>query len=278
MPHAQVEAYSTPEEYAQWLRNALIIKPIGSYQHISTRKREQMLKMGVEYEFSGQRTRITCDDFARNVIAQWANIGINVKSVYDGSLGDSGRELVFPPMTESAYKALAFMFTKMFQGAIGYGFSDIENRSGAHLHISLKSFGNAIPTRRNNIRRLVEWFYNNKAAIEKYAMRSSQYALFEDWSEHYQENYRDRYRAVNLLTGYNHSLNGAKTVEIRVFSGLRSTTQLLANVQLMKIIVNTLNGSNAKVLENYDLNALILANRRNAPDAFEHWLAVSVGR
>lgn len=281
MPHAQTENYSTPSEYFEWLKHHLIIKQIGDYQHISTRKREQLLKIGFEYEFSGDNTTQTPDAMGRYIVQLWQSIGINVQNTYDGSLSDYGREMKFPPMTESAYRALEFVFTQMFQTMMRTGFSDTQNRTGGHLHISIKSFGNELAQRRVNIGRFVQWFYVNREDIQKFALRrGTQWAEFREWNDDYQamSSYSARYRAVNLLTGPGHSLRGAKTVEVRIFAGVRTVNQLLANVQLLKIIVNSLNGYNAKVLENYDLNALILENRRNAPECFAHWMAVNVGR
>lgn len=275
-----MEMYSNPSEYIEYLKRTLIIKNIGEYQHISTRKREQMLKIGLEYEFASDNARISADDHAEIIVQYWKNIGINVENAYDGSLSDYGREMKFPPMTESAYNALSFAFIKTFQMSQANGYVDTRNRSGGHLHVSIKALGNEMSKRLHNMRRLVDWFYANKEQIERFAMRgNSDWARFVRWSDDYLDDTSSyaRYRAVNFFTN-NHRYRNAKTFEIRIFAGYRNAEQLLANVQLVKMITNSLNGATARVLENYDLNALIFANRRNAPNAFNHWLAVNLTR
>lgn len=274
----ETAAASNVNEFLEALKRDLIIKEVGDYQHISTKKREQMLLIGLELEFCGFRTTFNAEETADYIKQYWNNLGIKIFNTYDGSLEDNGREIKFPPMTESAYKALEFAWLNTFNKLRLYGFNDPQRKAGGHLHIAITTLGKDLETRKNNMRRLVEWFYANREAVQKFAGRTGErWAEIKPWTADYLDDRfsNARYRAVNFFTGAGHRLSGAKTFEIRIFDGYKTSEQLLANVEFVKALTNTLNGQNARVLENYDFNALMFNNRRNAPHAFAHWLSLN---
>jgi hypothetical protein len=237
----------------------ILTKKIGDYMFHYTGHAQRKLYMGVEWEMDSNRPRIDGDEVAQKIASILKDGGLTTTTSYDGSL-ENGKELITHPATLDVYKQLTPHFLKAFRVLIENNFTDLNNKTGGHIHISKRVFGKDLITRENNIRRLVAWVYREQDSFKKFSMRDSRWATYTSTPS------RDKYVAVNTLH--------TSTIEFRMFSGYKMFNNLIANLELVELVAMTLTTGSVRVLENFSFDALITAYKRTHKDAYYHWLSV----
>lgn len=237
----------------------ILTKTIGEYTYHYTGHAQRKLYMGVEWEMDSNRPA----DTGGNVAMKIANIlrdgGLMTSIEHDGSL-TYGRELITHPATLDVYKQLTPHFLKAFRVLMDSNFTDLENKTGGHIHISRRVFGKDLETRNRNVNRLVAWVYREKESFKKFAMRDSR------WAVYYDRPVPEKYSAINTIH--------QNTIEFRMFSGYKMFNNLIANLELVELIAMTLTTGSVRVLEDLTFDALLMSYKRTHKDAYNHWLSV----
>jgi hypothetical protein len=246
--------------YERGVQNMVLTKEIGGLTFHYTGHAQRKLYLGVELEFDARNPRRSGEDVAHNVCSILKDAGLKATHTYDGSL-NNGREVVTHPATLDVYKELTPAFLKVFRTLTDSGFIDTTNNAGGHIHVSRRVFGKDMETRNANVLRLVKWVYANRDEFRRFSMRDSQYAEYRDYVSN------DKYTAINTC----HSA----TIEFRIFSGIKMLPNLLANLELVELIVMTLTTGSVRRLEDFTLGTLIVALKRTHKNAYNHWLSVN---
>jgi hypothetical protein len=244
----------------------LIKKEMKNLQFSSVQGRESKMYFGLELELDAERYKYMSSAVMQHFTMFKANLqrqGVKCAVVSDCSLY-TGRELVIHPMTESAYKIYRPAFVQLFRDVINLGSIDTAGKTGGHIHVSARSFGNNLIKRERNIDRLIRWVYDNKEDFVKFAMRNSVWAIYKPNIEHTKG---EKYSAIGITD--------KGTIEFRFFKGVKSIDMLDTNIQFIKLLVKTLTNP-AKYLEDHSLESLILSNARAHKHVYDHWLSVNV--
>lgn len=237
----------------------VLTKEIGDLTFHYSGHAQRKLYLGVELEFDGYNPTRNGVSVADDICAILGNAGLKASHTYDGSLS-RGREVVTHPATLDVYKELTPAFLKVFRTLTETGYIDTNNNAGGHVHVSRRVFGKDMETRNANVERLVKWVYANRNDFRKFAMRDSRFA---EYVNHVVDN---KFVAINTMH--------RNTIEFRMFSGLKMLPNLLANLELVELIVMTLTTGSVRRLEDFKFGDLIVALKRTHKNAYNHWLSV----
>ncbi len=173
--------------------------------------------------------------------------GSSIYMKHDGSLGDSGIEIVTHPATLD-YHMYKFPWKKIIEAAKNNGYSSHDaGTCGLHVHVGREELGNTEAEQNDTVKKviiLVERYWGEvvnfsrrkDSQINEWASRPD----IHDWfaghhsEEHYRMNIaarygRTRYTAINV-DNYN-------TIEFRVFRGTLNYTTLIATLQFVQTLV-----------------------------------------
>lgn len=242
-----------------------------SFHYLENRQRRFYL--GVEIEIDADRPTTSSVEMGDAVCNAISNAGLKVASKYDGSL-NRGREIITHPATLDVYKKTKHGFIKAFRWLQENNWIDANNNAGGHVHIARRVFGKDIATRDENIKRLIGWVYLNRDEFKKFSQRDSDWAKYKPASDFGYHTFPDgtrsyngsKYEAINYLH--------RNTIEFRVFSGIKMVDNLLANLELVELIVMTLTRKSVRNLEDYTLGQLIEIYKKTHSNAYNHWLSV----
>jgi len=237
----------------------ILTKEIGGYTYHYTGHAQRKLYLGVEWEMDSDRPAQNGGEVAMKIANILKDGGLMTDIAHDGSL-QYGRELITHPATLDVYKAMTPHFLKAFRVLVDSNFTDRDNRTGGHIHISRRVFGKDLNTRQNNVNRLISWVYRERDSFKKFAMRDSRWAVYND------RPMNDKYYAINTLH--------QNTIEFRMFSGYKMFNNLIANLELVELIAMTLTTGSVRVLENFSFDALLTSYKKTHKDAYYHWLSV----
>lgn len=238
-----------------------ILKVDGDYVKHSLGHHSQKDYLGFEIEVDQRRnlgTMLT-ERHANECVRILKDGGLMAHWTHDGSL-NNGFELITHPATLDYIRAVEPTLTKLWRYLNAAGYNNDTGSAGGHIHVARRTLGKTIETQDANIDRLIKWVYRNRNEFIKFAMRESGYATYI--------NYRDdsvKYVAVNT--------KHKKTIELRIFSGLTSLTNMKANAELVALVIRTLT-SPYKRLEDYTLDSLIKDDYRSHRDAYNHWMSL----
>jgi hypothetical protein len=234
-------------------------KEMSGYTYHYVGHAQRKLYLGCEIEFDGMTPSINGDTMARRCIDILRTGGIHSHATMDGSL-NRGRELIVHPATLDVYNLVYPSFLKMFRELNNAQYFDEEGRTGGHVHVSRRFFGKDMDTRERNVDRLIAWVFVNREAFKKFAMRDSRWARYNETRS------SDKYVAINTLHD--------KTIEFRIFDGVKMAQNLLANLELVELISMAVATGTTRVIETMDLDALITSYARTHRNAYAHWLSV----
>lgn len=238
----------------------ILTKEISGLHYHYTGHAQRRLYLGCEIEIDSHSPQVrgtTIGNACVHILTEGGMLG--VKHVYDGSLR-CGVEVITPPATLDVYKLMQPAFLKMFRTLQENNYTDLENKTGGHIHFSRRFLGKDTETRERNVDRLITWVYNNRDAFKKYAMRDTRWAVYND------KRSDDKYVAIN--TKHEH------TIEFRMFAGVKMLPNLLANLELVEMIAMSVAPNSVKPIENYTLETLVESYKRTHQNAYNHWLSV----
>lgn len=238
-----------------------IIKTIGRYTFHAIGHHSQRDYIGFEIEVDGRNVDSSMQRLHQAICTNILTAGgLASHCTHDGSLRN-GFELITHPATLDYLKAIEPTLYKLWKFLTENGYNNDLESAGGHIHVAKRTLGKTLARQDENIERLIKWVYRNREQFITYCERESRYARYID--------YRDddsKYVAVNTAH--------TKTIEFRMFNGLTSLANMLANAELVTLIIKTLTNYGSKHLEDYTLETLILANARSHKNAYNHWLAV----
>lgn len=234
-------------------------------------EREAKLFNGIELEFDGNNGRNGATA-GRSALQAIKDAGIEAYIERDGSLMN-GYEIVVHPCTYSVLESRAYAFVKAFRILTDAGFTNDNSRAGGHIHITRRALGKSKQEQERVINDIIAFFRKHRQGIIKLSRRSQH--TFNQWCNIY-DDYRyptaydmedryptRRYQAVNLCN--------RKTIEFRIFKGWTSTTDLLASLQFVNLVVKV-SKSRHKDLQGYDtLNDFIEEHARSNKELANYW-------
>jgi hypothetical protein len=257
-----------------YINNAGVnVLEIGDLNFHYLENRQRRFYLGVEIEIDADRPDTSSIEMGDAVCDAISSAGLRVENKHDGSL-NRGREIITHPATLDVYKKVKHGFIKAFRWLQANNWIDGNTNAGGHVHIARRVFGKDIVTRDENIKRLIQWVYDNKTEFVKFSQRDSDWARYKPASEFSFQSYRDgtrvyqasKYEAINYLH--------RNTIEFRIFNGIKMVDNLLANLELVELIVMTLTRKSVRRLEDYTLGQLLEVYKKTHKDAYNHWLSV----